>query len=54
MPTAGDMLIEELYYSLQGAKNSNKNMKAKQVSGEARQLPDVSFIPVAPTEVKSR
>lgn len=54
-PAASNMMTEELLLSTQMAKNSYKNVKAKQVSGNAESYPDVvSFIPVAPTSVKSR
>ena len=43
MPTAGDMLIEELCLSWQAAKNSKKNRKAKQVPGNVRQLLPCQF-----------
>lgn len=52
MPAGGDVLMEQLSLSSPAAKNSHKNVKANRLLGMQDGYPDVSFIPVAPTDVK--
>lgn len=54
MPTGGDVLTEELSLSSPAAKNSRKNVTANRLLETQDGYPDVSFIPVAPTDVKGR